>query len=506
MASVPTAPTPPSPSDAGRWKRICLRAVAGGAFLVGAWFFLQDQADQAPDRVYGDAWEYWYQAESFHRHGTPDLWQSDVEAVNNEAAQSRLGAAPPKPYAYVPTRDDRMYSMHFWAYGVSVVPAKAYLEWTGGNQLTALRLTNALWFVLAMAVTLFVSSVPVGQRLALAGLATVGPCLWYFKWHGAEMYCWSLVLMAVVMYRDRRYSWCALAAGLAAMQNPPIIFLGAFAVLAAAWDRQWWTAARAILGTAVGLIPYGFYQYHFGVPNLIVVTDEYAGVRNLSWVRSWGLITDFNHGLLPYMPLLVVGTSFGVMRLLYTRNVRGLLLVSALVSMAVGLQVAHNWNSSCEGLQRYLLWMVPLAAGIAVEGIGGRWRLWAFAAIAICGHLAIHNEYNRTQALKDGYLSNTPVGEWVLNNYPRAYWVEPEVFVERHRRSDGWPYFTADWPIVHVRPNGTVSKMLLEPASVEKVNERFAVDPDYMTTLREQAARESGRFYAHPPHGAVRQR
>ena len=94
----------------------------------------------------------------------------------------------------------------------------------------------------------------------------------------------------------------------------------------------------------------------------------------------------------------------------------------------------------------------------------------------------------------------------MLTHHPRTYWVEPEVFIERTDQRDGWPYFPAEHPVGYAAPDGTVTKLLLNAASVERVGQRYEVDPAYLSALRERAAGEPGLFYAHPPAGAVRSR
>ena len=165
----------------------------------------------------------------------------------------------------------------------------------------------------------------------------------------------------------------------------------------------------AVAGTSVGLIPYAFFYYHFGKPNLIAT--EFATVNNISWVRTWSLIGDFNQGLLPYLPVVVIGLIFGFVRMVIIGNVRGLLLAGGGIAMAIGTQVAHNWNSGCAGLQRYLVWMLPVAAGVAIEGIGGKWRMWLFAVIAAISNFAIFYAFNETNALRGGFLYHTPLTE-----------------------------------------------------------------------------------------------
>ena len=341
------------------------RAAAVVAFAVAAAVLLRHQSLKTP-LVHGDAWEYWYQTESFRRHGTPELRPEVQKAVGDEASRWGLSSDPQPPYAYAVTPTGRWYGVHFWAYALSVVPAAEYLHLTGGTVLIAPGLANAGWFVLAIGFVLFGSAAPPGQRLALAGLAAVGPVLWYLSWPGAEVFSWALALVSVAAYRDRRYGLAGLAAGLASTQNPPVAFLGAAAVLAAAWERDWRSTVVAFAGSAVSLVPFAFYLHHFGKPNLIAA--EFATANSISWARTWGLATDLNQGLFPYAPLLVVGAVAGAVRLAVLGRVRGLLLVGAGLAMVVGVQVAHNWNSDGVGVQRYLVWMIPVAAGVAVEG------------------------------------------------------------------------------------------------------------------------------------------
>jgi hypothetical protein len=192
--------------------------------------------------------------------------------------------------------------------------------------------------------------------------------------------------------------------------------------------------------------------------------------------------------------------------MLFIRDWHGLLMLVGGIAVAVGTQVSRNWNSDCDGLQRYLVWMTPLAAGVAVQGIGGRWRLWALATVTLVTHLAILDRYQREDALRGSYLEHTSVAKWVLTHYPEAYWVEPEVFIERIRHSDDWPRAAAELPIGFVRPDGTVSKMLIDPESLANTSAQFDIEAGYLAFLQHRAARETGLFYVHPPRGTVRVR
>lgn len=502
MSEAPAGTTSAGPAPApgrARWGY----AAGVVAFAAGTLAVLHYQANRPP-RLAGDVWEFWGIAESFQRHATPELRPDDLEAVYEDARIAGFRDTPVTPYAYEQAPDGRWYSVHFWLYGACGVPAKAYLEWTGRNGLAWPGVLNAALLALAVGFALFGSSAPVAERVALASLAAVGPVMPYVAWPGPEVFSWAFALVAVVAYRDRRYALAGLAVGIASTQNQPVILFGGFVVLAALWERRWRAAAGAAAGTAVGLTTYAFYYYHFGKYNLVAVAN--VSFVYVSWLRTWGQFFDLNQGLFPFAPLLVAGMIYGAVRIARRGDAHGVLLLTGTLAVMVGTQVSRNWNSGCDGLQRYLVWVLPLAAGVAVTGIGGRRRLWAFAAVAAAAHLAVAEAYHRTDALEGGYLSHTAPARWVMTHFPQAYMPEPEVFVERTRHADHYPVNPPDLPVVFVRPDGTVSKMLLNAASVGRVPERFEVDPEYFAVLRAQASGHYCVYFEHPPRGAVRVR
>jgi hypothetical protein len=495
----------PVPATAGRWSRAG-RAAAVVAFVAAGAYLARREAENPPKLV-GDAWEYWYMAESFHRHGTPELRPSDRQAVDAAVVgYDPTWVAPAAPYAYAQAPSGAWYGVHFWAYSLSAAPAKAVLEAAGYDGLNGLRVANVGWFLFGVGVALFGSRAPVAERAALVGLSAAGAVQWYLAWPGAEMFTWALVLAGTVAFRDGRYGWAGLAAGLAATQNPPAVFLGAAAVAAAVLARSWAAAARAAAGTALVFAPFAFFVYHFGRPSLIATGDEYVGVRNLSWVRTWGLAMDPDQGLVAYLPVLVAAAAAGAVGVVWRRDRPGLLLLAAGLGMALGVQVAHNWNSGCPGLQRYVMWMTPVAAGVAVGGVGGTRRLWAVAVAAAAAHTAAADAYERADALRGGELDHNPVAAWVLTHAPRLYWPDPEVFVERGQHRDGWPHAPADFPIAFARPDGVVTKVLIGPGDADKFAARYDIDPGYLEAVRAEAGRRTGIFYLHPPEGAVKVR
>jgi hypothetical protein len=498
MSDAPTTPAGPPATPARRWWRYAGYA----AFAAAALLFVRAAAARPP-RLTGDIWEFWGIAESFHRHGSPELRDEDLEAVYADAARHGWAKPTATPYAYEKAPDGRWFSVHFWLYGAVGVPAKAYLEATGRDGLAWPWPTNAALLSLAVGFALFASRAPPGDRVALAALAGISPALDYIGWPGPEVFTWAFALVAVVAYRDGRFALAGLAAGVASLQNQPVILFGGFAVLAALAERRWRSAAGAALGTAVGLSTYAFYLYHFGTGNL--VAKDNVSVLYVSWHRTWNQFFDLNQGLLPFAPVLLVGMLWGAVRIVRSGDVRARLLLAGTLAVMVGTQVSRNWNSGGDGLQRYLVWVLPLAAGVAATGLGGGRRLWWLAGAAVVAHFALEEAYRRTDALQ-GYLQHTGPARWVMEHVPQAYMPEAEVFVERTRGVDNYPLTAPDLPVAFARPDGTVSKMVLDHASLDKLAARFEVDPEYLAGLRGRASGFACLFFEHPPRGAVRVR
>jgi hypothetical protein len=482
-------------SARARWARI----VAFVLFAVGAYQLLGYYV-RKPPMVNGDGWEYLNQIESLHAHGTPDFRPEDMVAVDARTIPGGWGPAPRPPFAYRTAPDGRQYSIHFWGYSLTAVPPKAFLRWIGGNELAAMQLANTIWFVLAVFVVLFVWNAPIGKRLTYCGLVCVGPVLWYLKFTGTEVFSWAFAVAAVVAYDARKYAWSSAAAAVAATQNPTLVFLSGAAILMALRERRWREAALACAGAGISFLPALFFKFHFGKPSLIA--EGFVSASYISWARTWGYAFDFNQGLFPFAPLLVLGGIVGTVRLLIRRSLPGIVMAGALLAIAVGTEVQVNWNSGCLGVQRYVVWMIPCVAWLMVEGLGSSWVARSFAVLTILtsGVMAYIAPF------PGGYLIHTTVARWVLIHCPELYYPEPEVFVERIQTIETPLPREYPVPTGFVAPDGNVTKIIVDPANVDAVAVKYAATPEYMEALRAEATGRKHHFYSHPPRGALRAR
>ena len=76
------------------------------------------------------------------------------------------------------------------------------------------------------------------------------------------------------------------------------------------------------------------------------------------------------------MPVLLAAALWAVVRVATRRRLPALLVALALVGMMLAVQVQINWNSDARGLQRYLVWMLPMLAWLVAQAWQGRARTW----------------------------------------------------------------------------------------------------------------------------------
>lgn len=477
---------------------ICAAAVA--AFLL--WVPLQ---------LAGDGVEYISVSEAWRNHGSPDIRAGDLLWLEQGfgvdlGAVARLGIDDP--------HGGGQHGYHFWLYPLLVVPAAALLELSGANWLRAFQATNVALFAAAIGFAAFAQRAASRRRWVLIGLAAVGPVLWYLRWPHPEVFSWACALVSLVCLDNRRYPAAAAAAALGAMQNPPLVMLAIYAVVLAARAGAWRRTALTAAAAGLAALPAAFYVAVLGVPSPIAAVG-WVDSSHISAARTWNLFTDLNQGLLPYVPVLLGMAAVAVVRGLWRRDGRVLGIAAVLLFMVLGVQTIYQWNSGSAGLIRYAVWMLPLLAWLAAEGLPDTRLVRGTAAVAVAMQalIVLGHGFGATLPIcgfpvENGqvdiacHLVQRRLAVEVLSRWPQLYSPPADVFYCRQMHVDtAAPQI--DRPAAFVRDDGVVTKLLVDARSVEQVPQRFAVDPPYRAEMMRRAAAEPGLFYLHPPRGAV---
>lgn len=485
------------------------------ALVVAGAFAQRDFARQ------GDGWEYLLMVEAWVRHGSPEIRDDDITAVIDDVdGWLRATAGPTQPGAvravveselahrFITTPADERMAVHFWLYPLLAVPARLVLDLIGSPSFNALVVTNALLVGLAVSAVLLAGTGSESRRHALAALLLATPVVWYAAFTGAEVFSWTFGVLALVAL-DRGWAGVsACLAGLGATQNPAMapLVLASFAV--ALEQRRLAPAVAAGLGATVAALPVAEHLWRFGVPAFPLAQN--ASVAAIAPWKVAGLLVDLNYGLLPYVPVLLLGLAFSAWRAAVEPSWRRRLLLVAVAGMMLGAQTQMNWNSAAMGLHRYLVWMLPALAWLAVDALHGTARRWFIAAAVATSGVVLVDWPAETN-----WLEHRPAARWMLRNAPGLYRPGFEVFAERSAhaeappgwmlagRADGWRELL---PTAVGHGNGAVTALLVDADSADRLRDRFQVDVAYWPELSRLAAAAATPVYLHPPPGAVRSR
>lgn len=431
-----------------RWpsRRLALGLVAGFFLLEGL---------RLPAITEGDAWEYLLMAESLFHHGSPDVRVGDVRALGSLSL--RFGV--PMDFSdvekgYFESPRGGKYCYHFFGYSLLTLPAKAIFHAFHLNELKAPTLTNALLLLFALARSLAAG----GERgWGLFGLSLFSPVLFFVRWPHTEVMSFAFVTLALLFREEGRGRVAILAAAVAAMQNPPLVFL-----VLALWlqevleTRSGRSLVLSSLAALPVLFPAVFFFFEFGTPSLI--GREGASLSRLSLWRTYELFFDWNIGMLPFIPLALGLFFFVLVRSRASVPLRnaGLLFLLALAST-----VTLNWNHGTSGPSRYTLWMLPLVfEGVLPPGPLHVPRFLLALAIVMHGGIAfLHGGIGSVPDYRDHSFAARQILKWA----PRLYNPSPEIFVARTLHQEEASPKT---PVVY-KDGGRCRKALVRPEDRE---------------------------------------
>jgi len=424
----------------------------------------------SPPQYVGDAGEYFQMAAAFMSHGTPDLRPADSanfaaasDAQFMQATGGSLAGRPDLQTGYFPSRSGAKYSYHFWLSSLAAVPFAAILGFLGLGSLKAFQVLNATLFVVALIAMLLWADLPKLQRQAFALFWAISPVLWYMGAVSAEVWSASWMVLGIVFFTRKRYAWAVLAVALGAAQNAPLILLallfGGIGAYRAYADKKWRDIAFIALAFLPAALPYAFYYATFGVTNLIMATGG-AGVGAITLRKVYEVFFDFNQGVLPYAPALVLLALAASVLAGVRRDWLALALVGVSVGMAVLSAMSMNWNAGSVGIMRYAVWQLPLLLWIVLRMFGDSGTLTKAALATLIGvQLVVFLQASFSPDFAPSYLGHGYLARYVLDTAPSLYSPTPDVFAKRTLHTDG------DWlphlPIAYRTPAGEIRKVLI---------------------------------------------
>jgi len=425
-------------------------------FIVALWFAALGFT--YPNKG-GDFQEYALMTIALSSHASPDIRLQDIavaERLSPDAGsleiyrQLRAGIARGDKWPYpgfVDSARGGHHAMHFFAYSaLAAIPFKL-LDAIGAPPFKAFQIVNlAALTILVLALYRFSASV--GRTVFATGFFLLSGALLYSNWCSPEFMTASALLAAMLVSSLGRPYLAALLAGVAAMQNPPLLFFCVFAPLiriayvyadeglawSAAFRRVFTrdTVLASILQAALAAVPVACSYYLWGVPSIVAALSTYPPF--VTPLRLVSFYFDLNQGMIVAFPaamLLVVVQLFapGARRWLP----HALLAILFSVVLAIPSLATSNWNSGAAGVMRYALWGAMPLMYLALGWMQRvpRWPLAPLLAMLLvqAGLVKYARSYN--------YDATSPAAMFMLERFPALYEPEPEIFFERLTHQDG---------------------------------------------------------------------
>lgn len=100
------------------------------------------------------------------------------------------------------------------------------------------------------------------------------------------------------------------------------------------------------------------------------------------------------------------------------------------------------------------------------------------------------------------FLQHSRLAALVLRQVPWLYDPEPEIFVERSRHVECGGG-SEQFPVAFFTDDGIATKVLVDGKSLDRLAQRFRVDPGYLEMVKQKYSGREGWFYLDPPRGAI---
>jgi hypothetical protein len=425
----------------------------------------------------GDVVEYTSATVALGSHASPDIRLADIERTRQLAPplteplrllEQGMRKGDRELYAaFVRGRQDKVYTVHFFGYPLLAALPYRILERLHLPPFKAFQVVNYLAvFVLGLALRRFFGS----DRKAALGLllfALCGGCL-YVNWTSPECLSAAALLSALLLLLSGAPVAAGLLGGVAALQNPTIVFFFAFGPLLKLWleyrrgesfganlKSQLTRAnlAGLALGLAVFALPPLFNLIEFGVPNIIA--RKFSDPRLVGAARLVSFYFDLNQGMILAIPGVLAALALWG----WGRQSAGTLALCLLFTLALALPALAvlNWNSGAAGVMRYAFWAaMPLLLALLL-----RLRAHASWPAPLVLGLVLAQGAGMAHAASYSYVKMSPLARLVLKVAPRWYHPEPEIFAERMGHNDD---YIRSHQVYAFDTGGGLTKTLFYPA------------------------------------------
>jgi len=368
-------------------------------------------------KLYGDGHEYLMMSISFVNHLTPNQIESDIWDWKAVLDKNNLG----KPSSYSGYFEDlkgNWYSYHFWFYSLICAPVFIFLKLLDINELKMFQLTNVI--IMGFAIYNIIKSKINRKSKTWMMVGLINPIWLYVPWSHPEVFTFSLLLISLVKWVEKKPALAALFSAIASWQNPGAAIFTAFISIKAVIEvcsKRRITRSFIFTGLSASLVLFPFVWYWLHYHAFSLIGETYTG--NVSLEKTASLFLDPNFGMVWYIPVAMIFLGYR----LFKRDRKAILAVGLLLFTALICSVQLNWNSGSTWINRYAVWMIPFVIYGTLQA-SRRWA-WGVAIVQACILILCLSYYNYS------YTKFTPFAKAVISITPGIYNPPYEVFIER---------------------------------------------------------------------------
>jgi hypothetical protein len=394
-----------------------------------------------PFPISGDGPAYINMAVSFSNHHSFDLRQSDLNYIFNSLPFTEDYADYYNRYTkinFVEALNHKLYNWHFGLYSCIAsffIPVFSFLKL---NISSVFPFCNALFLSLLLYWINFRAHLNSRERFWLNLIILCGPTWYYLAWTGPEMFCFVLLFIGALEYKENKKTIACLLFSAASLQNSLIMLFPFFIVLEEIIgkrriDKQ---VLYKILIACICFIPFVFDWLRFRA--FSIIANSFYDYHTCSLKKTLYLFFDLNSGMMIYIPMILsVFVFLCVRKDKYCLKAGFVLLVMAAINSS-----GTNINHGIYLIERYAFWMMAVVF-VATLDFFSRLDTGKFKAAVAAFILTTTMPCFLYNYFYYDYLHFGPVARLVLDLRPSLYNPDPEIFAERTLHQDD--VFKKDW-------------------------------------------------------------
>jgi hypothetical protein len=387
-----------------------------------------------PFPISGDGPAYLNMAVSYSNHHSFDLRQDDLDYVFNSLQLAGDYADYYYKYTkinFIEALNHKLYNWHFGLYSFVAsffIPVFSFLKL---NISSVFPFCNALFLILLLYWINFRANLNGKERFWLNLIILFGPTWYYLTWTGPEMFCFSLLFIGALEYKENKINQACLFFSVASLQNSLIILFPFFIVLEEIIkkrkiDKQ---VLFKILISCICFIPFIIDWLRFRV--FSIIAGNFYSYHTFSLKKTLCLFFDLNFGMIVYIPMILSVFIF----LCFRKDKTCIKSALVLLLMAFINSSGTNINHGVYLIERYSFWMMAIVFA-ATSDFFSQLDLKKFKAAVVIFILTTTIPCFLYNLFYFDYLHFGPVAKLVLNLKPSLYNPDPEIFAERAMHQD----------------------------------------------------------------------